>query len=242
MVWYWDGPDAHHRRRPLDNDGRRRLALGQGRAGLRGRHRGAHQRRHRRPGGLPTCWASAWATARNRMTPHSLTLTMVGASLLWVGWFGFNAGSNLEANGFAALAFINTLVATAAATLSWIVGEALPRARPPCWAPLPAPWPAWWPSRRLPASSAPMGAHRAGPAGRLGLPVGCERPQEHAGCGRCAGRVRRARRRRHPGRAADRRVRVPCAGRHRRLRLRGQQGQRRTTRSAARSGSSCRAC
>jgi Amt family ammonium transporter len=50
---------------------------------------------------------------------------MVGASLLWVGWFGFNAGSNLEANGTAALAFINTVVATAAATLSWIAGEAL---------------------------------------------------------------------------------------------------------------------
>jgi Amt family ammonium transporter len=50
---------------------------------------------------------------------------MVGASLLWVGWFGFNAGSNLEANGVAALAFVNTLVATAAATLAWIAGEAL---------------------------------------------------------------------------------------------------------------------
>jgi Amt family ammonium transporter len=50
---------------------------------------------------------------------------MVGASLLWVGWFGFNAGSALEANGFAALAFINTLFATAAAVLAWCVGEAL---------------------------------------------------------------------------------------------------------------------
>ena len=52
---------------------------------------------------------------KESMAPHSLTLTMVGASLLWVGWFGFNAGSNLEANGIAALAFINTLLATAAA-------------------------------------------------------------------------------------------------------------------------------
>jgi ammonium transporter, Amt family len=58
-----------------------------------------------------------------------LTLTMVGASLLWVGWFGFNAGSNLEANGVTALAFINTLVATAAATLSWIGGEALSKGK-----------------------------------------------------------------------------------------------------------------
>ena len=62
---------------------------------------------------------------RESFTPHSLTLTMVGASLLWVGWFGFNAGSALEANGSAALAFINTLMATAAAVLAWCVGEAL---------------------------------------------------------------------------------------------------------------------
>ena len=62
---------------------------------------------------------------KEAFTPHSLTLTMVGASLLWVGWFGFNAGSALEANGFAALAFINTLFATAAAVLAWCVGEAL---------------------------------------------------------------------------------------------------------------------
>ena len=62
---------------------------------------------------------------RESMAPHSLTLTMVGASLLWVGWFGFNAGSALEANGFAALAFINTFAATAAAVLSWSMAEAL---------------------------------------------------------------------------------------------------------------------
>ncbi len=62
---------------------------------------------------------------KEAFTPHSLTLTMVGASLLWVGWFGFNAGSALEANGFAALAFINTCAATAIAVLAWCVGEAL---------------------------------------------------------------------------------------------------------------------
>ncbi|MFG6412597.1 ammonium transporter [Roseateles sp. DC23W] len=62
---------------------------------------------------------------KEAFTPHSLTLTMVGASLLWVGWFGFNAGSALEANGFAALAFFNTLAATAAAVLAWCIGEAL---------------------------------------------------------------------------------------------------------------------
>jgi ammonium transporter, Amt family len=67
---------------------------------------------------------------RESMAPHSLTLTMVGASLLWVGWFGFNAGSNLEANAGAALAFLNTLVATAAAALAWSVGEAVVKGKP----------------------------------------------------------------------------------------------------------------
>lgn len=60
---------------------------------------------------------------KEAMAPHSLTLTMVGASLLWVGWFGFNAGSAGAANGVAGLAFINTVLATAAATLSWLAGE-----------------------------------------------------------------------------------------------------------------------
>jgi len=62
---------------------------------------------------------------KEALTPHSLTLTMVGASLLWVGWFGFNAGSAGAANGAAGLAFVNTVLATAAATLSWLAGEAL---------------------------------------------------------------------------------------------------------------------
>lgn len=62
--------------------------------------------------------------------PHSLTLTMVGASLLWFGWFGFNAGSALEANGSATLAFINTILATAAAVLSWSFGEWIGKGKP----------------------------------------------------------------------------------------------------------------
>ena len=62
--------------------------------------------------------------------PHSLTMTMIGASLLWVGWFGFNAGSNLEANGVTAVAFINTFVATAAAALSWAVVEQIHHKKP----------------------------------------------------------------------------------------------------------------
>jgi Amt family ammonium transporter len=62
--------------------------------------------------------------------PHNLTLTMIGAALLWTGWFGFNAGSALEANGSAALAFINTYLATACAVLSWTVGEAVVKGKP----------------------------------------------------------------------------------------------------------------
>jgi ammonium transporter, Amt family len=64
------------------------------------------------------------------MAPHSLTLSMVGAALLWVGWFGFNAGSNLEANGGAALAMMNSFVATAAAALSWMFAEWMAKGKP----------------------------------------------------------------------------------------------------------------
>ncbi|SFU27079.1 ammonium transporter [Pseudoduganella namucuonensis] len=67
---------------------------------------------------------------RESMAPHSLTMTMVGASLLWVGWFGFNAGSALEAGDVAALAFLNTLLATAAATVSWVFGEWMVKGKP----------------------------------------------------------------------------------------------------------------
>jgi Amt family ammonium transporter len=64
------------------------------------------------------------------MPPHSLTMTMIGASLLWVGWFGFNAGSNLEANGVTGVAFINTYVATAAAAVAWAVIEQIVHGKP----------------------------------------------------------------------------------------------------------------
>ena len=67
---------------------------------------------------------------REPMPPHSLTMTMIGASLLWVGWFGFNAGSNLEANGVTAVAFINTFVATAAAAVSWAVIDQIVHKKP----------------------------------------------------------------------------------------------------------------
>jgi Amt family ammonium transporter len=64
------------------------------------------------------------------MAPHNLTMTMVGASLLWFGWFGFNAGSALEANGSAALAFMNTYLATACAVLSWMAVEWIFKGKP----------------------------------------------------------------------------------------------------------------
>jgi Amt family ammonium transporter len=67
---------------------------------------------------------------KDLMAPHSLTMTMIGASLLWVGWFGFNAGSNLEANGTTALAFVNTMVATAGAALSWLLCEWMVKGKP----------------------------------------------------------------------------------------------------------------
>lgn len=67
---------------------------------------------------------------RESMAPHSLTMTMIGSSLLWVGWFGFNAGSALEAGDVAALAFVNTLLATATASLSWVGGEWIVKGKP----------------------------------------------------------------------------------------------------------------
>ena len=67
---------------------------------------------------------------REAIKPHSLTMTMIGASMLWFGWFGFNAGSALEANGSAALAFINTYLATACAVLSWTFAEWVLKGKP----------------------------------------------------------------------------------------------------------------
>ena len=67
---------------------------------------------------------------KEAMPPHSLALTMVGAGLLWVGWFGFNAGSALEANGLAAVAMVNTLVAPAAGLLAWMAAERLASGKP----------------------------------------------------------------------------------------------------------------
>jgi Amt family ammonium transporter len=125
MVWYWDGPDAITDAASLDKV----TAAGgwlwaKGALDFAG---GTVVHINAAVAGLVGAFVIGKRTGygKESMAPHSLTLTMVGASLLWVGWFGFNAGSNLEANGTTALAFINTLFATAAATLSWIAGEAL---------------------------------------------------------------------------------------------------------------------
>jgi ammonium transporter, Amt family len=130
MVWYWDGPDAFTSADvvekvtanagmlwqwgALDFAGGTVVHINAGVAGLVGAY----------------VIGKRVGYGREAMAPHSLTMTMIGASMLWVGWFGFNAGSNLEASGGAALAFINTLVATAAATLSWTFGEWMSKGKP----------------------------------------------------------------------------------------------------------------
>ena len=130
MVWYWDGPDAITTAASLDTvvanagwlwakgaldfAGGTVVHINAGVAGLVG----------------AIMVGKRIGYGKEAMTPHSLTLTMVGAALLWVGWFGFNAGSNLEANGYAALALVNTFIATGAATLSWTFSEWLLKGKP----------------------------------------------------------------------------------------------------------------
>ena len=125
MVWFWQGPDAYTSADvaakmdatagmiwqwgALDFAGGTVVHINAAVAGLVGAY----------------CIGKRIGYGKEAFTPHSLTLTMVGASLLWVGWFGFNAGSALEAGDSATLAFLNTFTATAAAVLAWSAGEAL---------------------------------------------------------------------------------------------------------------------
>jgi len=134
MVWYWDGPDAIaaaalkgqaaldavngdagwlFQKGALDFAGGTVVHINAGIAGLMG------------------CLVigKRLGYPNEPMPPHSLTMTMIGASLLWVGWFGFNAGSNLEASGIASVAFMNTMIATAAAGFSWMVVEQIVRGK-----------------------------------------------------------------------------------------------------------------
>ena len=129
MVWFWMGPDAYSAKEVVDEmNGKAGLLWQWGALDFAG---GTVVHINAAMAGLVGAFmvGKRVGYGREAMAPHSLTLTMVGASLLWVGWFGFNAGSALEANGFAALAFANTLLATAAAVLSWCIGEALMRGK-----------------------------------------------------------------------------------------------------------------
>jgi Amt family ammonium transporter len=125
MVWFWMGPDAYTAKEVVDAMNAKAGYIWQhGALDFAG---GTVVHINAAVAGLVGAYmvGKRIGYGKESMAPHSLTLTMVGASLLWVGWFGFNAGSALEANGFAALAFINTFGATAAAVLAWCVGEAL---------------------------------------------------------------------------------------------------------------------
>ncbi|WP_228028229.1 ammonium transporter [Chitinibacter fontanus] len=130
MVWYWAGPDAYinaaaaeaatktagylFQDGALDFAGGTVVHINAAVAGLVGSY----------------FVGKRIGYGRDPMTPHSLTMTMIGASLLWFGWFGFNAGSALEANGTAALAFVNTWVAPAAAAMSWLIAEWILKGKP----------------------------------------------------------------------------------------------------------------
>jgi Amt family ammonium transporter len=130
MVWFWAGPDAYTPEAnadellasagliwqwgALDFAGGTVVHINAGVAGLVGAF----------------VLGKRVGLGREAMPPHNLTMTMVGASLLWFGWFGFNAGSALEANGFAALAFMNTFLATACAVLAWMFAEWLFKGKP----------------------------------------------------------------------------------------------------------------
>ena len=129
MVWFWMGPDAYASKDVVDEMTSKAGLIWQwGALDFAG---GTVVHINAAVAGLVGAFmvGKRVGYGRESMAPHSLTLTMVGAALLWVGWFGFNAGSALEANGFAALAFVNTMVATAAAVLAWCIGEALMRGK-----------------------------------------------------------------------------------------------------------------
>jgi Amt family ammonium transporter len=130
MVWFWAGPDAYTSAEAaaeatatagliwqwgaLDFAGGTVVHINAGVAGLVGAY----------------LLGKRVGFGREPMPPHNLTFTMIGAALLWFGWFGFNAGSALEANAFAALAFINTFLATACAVVSWTFVEWLLKGKP----------------------------------------------------------------------------------------------------------------
>jgi Amt family ammonium transporter len=129
MVWFWMGPDAYTGKEVIDTMNAKAGYLWQ--TGALDFAGGTVVHINAAVAGLVGAYmlGKRVGYGRESMAPHNLALTMVGAALLWVGWFGFNAGSALEANGFAALAFINTFAATSVAVLAWCLGEALHRGK-----------------------------------------------------------------------------------------------------------------
>jgi Amt family ammonium transporter len=130
MVWYWAGPDAYTDAKAAEAAGATAGFLFQkGALDFAG---GTVVHINAGIAGLVGCLMIGKRVGyrKESLAPHSVTMTMIGASLLWVGWFGFNVGSNLEANGLAALVFVNTLLASAAATLAWIAAEWMLRGKP----------------------------------------------------------------------------------------------------------------
>ncbi len=125
MVWFWMGPDAYASKEVVDSlNAKAGLIWQWGALDFAG---GTVVHINAAVAGLVGAFmvGKRIGYGKEAMAPHSLTLTMVGASMLWVGWFGFNAGSALEASNSAVLAFMNTFSATAAAVLAWCIGEVL---------------------------------------------------------------------------------------------------------------------
>ena len=130
MVWFWMGPDAYTAANVVDAMNAKAGMLWQwGALDFAG---GTVVHINAGVAGLVGAYmiGKRIGFGKEHMAPHNLTLTMIGASLLWVGWFGFNAGSALEANNSAALAFMNTFLATACAVLSWSFGEWIFKSKP----------------------------------------------------------------------------------------------------------------
>jgi ammonium transporter, Amt family len=130
MVWFWMGPDAYASMKVVDEMNAKAGLLWQwGALDFAG---GTVVHINSGVAGLVGAYliGKRVGYGKEALMPHNLTLTMIGAALLWTGWFGFNAGSALEANGTAGLAFINTYLATACAVLSWTLGEALFKGKP----------------------------------------------------------------------------------------------------------------
>ena len=130
MVWFWQGPDAYTSAKIVDEVNAKAGLIWQwGALDFAG---GTVVHINAGVAGLVGAYLLGKRTGfgKENMSPHSLTMTMIGASMLWFGWFGFNAGSALEANGSAALAFMNTFLATACAVLSWTFAEWLFKGKP----------------------------------------------------------------------------------------------------------------